>query len=439
MRRPIKIHTVSLGCPKNRVDAETVLGAVPGGVTPVSDPALADLVLINTCSFIQPAVKESVRVILDTAEAIRGLSPRPKLAVTGCLPARYGEELRAELPEVDVWGVPAELAELPGRLFSAVRPGMADLRGAAAGGRLVSTPPGFAYLKVAEGCNHACAYCTIPSIRGRLVSRPVAEAAAEAAGIVSGGVRELVLVAQDLTAYGRDLAAGQGLADLVAALAPLPGLAWLRLMYLYPSGMTDELLDFLADVGPPLLPYFDIPFQHVHPDVLRAMGRPRSDAPEAVLDRVRRRFPDAAIRTTFITGFPGETPRRFQALLDFVERQRLHHVGVFPFSPEEGTRAVGLPGRVSGAEAARRRDALMELQAGISSAVLAGYVGRSLPVMVDAPHPEWPGLHVGRTWFQAPEVDGSTYVSGPGVAPGRLVSAEIVESKDYDLVALAGD
>jgi tRNA-2-methylthio-N6-dimethylallyladenosine synthase/ribosomal protein S12 methylthiotransferase len=440
MTRPIRIHSVSLGCPKNRVDAETMLGAVPGGVELVAEPQAADLVVINTCSFIKPAVEESVRVILQTAEAIRGLTPRPKLAVTGCLPARYGDELRQGLPEVDLWGLPTELAQLPERLFRLASPpgaALPDLREKGGGGRLVSTPPGFAYLKVAEGCNHACAYCTIPSIRGRLRSRTVADIAAEAGALVAGGAKELVLVAQDLTAYGRDLGGGQGLAKLVEALAPLSGLSWLRLMYLYPSGLSAELLDFLASVGPPLLPYFDIPFQHVHPDVLQAMGRPRSDAPEAVLARVRQRFPEAAVRTTFITGFPGETPRRFQALVDFVARERLHHVGVFPFSPEEGTRAVALPGKVSGAEAKRRRDAVMELQAGVSADILAGYVGRSLPVMVDAPHAEWPGLCLGRTWFQAPEVDGVTYVSGPGVVPGRLATAEIVESKDYDLVALA--
>ncbi len=439
MTGPIKIHSVSLGCPKNRVDAETVLGAMPGGIEIVADPAAADLVVINTCSFIRPAVEESVQVILETAQAIRGLSPRPKLAVTGCLPARYGEELRAGLPEVDIWGLPSELDALPGRLFLAARGETADAGSdTAPGARLLSTPPGYAYVKIAEGCNHACAYCTIPSIRGRLSSRAVAEVVAEAGGLVARGVSELVLVAQDLTAYGRDAGRGQGLRELVEGLLPLPGLSWLRLMYLYPSGLDAGLLDFLAAAGPPLLPYFDIPFQHVHPDILKAMGRPRSDAPEAVVDRVRRRFPEAAIRTTLITGFPGETPRRFQALLDFVAKTRLHHVGVFPFSPEEGTRAVNLPGKVSGAEARRRRDVLMELQAEISADILAGYVGQTLPVLVDTPHPEWPGLHLGRTWFQAPEADGVTYVSGPGVAPGRLVSAEIVEAKDYDLVALAG-
>ncbi len=444
MKRPIKVHCVSLGCPKNRVDVETMLGCVPEGVAIVAEPGLAELVVINTCSFIAPAVEESVRVIVETAEAIRDLSPRPRLAVTGCLPARYGEELRRELPEVDLWGLPSELDLLPGRLFRAVRGQAAPSRqgGEKAGGqpcgeRLISTPPGYAYVKIADGCNHACAYCTIPSIRGRLNSRPAGDIVAEARGLLARGVSELVLVAQDLTAYGRDLGVKNGLQRLVEQLLGLSGLAWLRLLYLYPSGLDEGFARFLASAGPPLLPSFDIPFQHAHPDVLTAMGRPRSAPPEAILERVRRHSPEAAIRTTFITGFPGETPRRFQALCDFVAASRMHHVGVFPFSPEAGTRAVTLPGKVSHREALRRRETLMAIQAEISAGILSGYVGRTMRVMVDAPHPEWPGLFVGRTWFQAPEVDGVTYVSGPGVETGRMVSAEIVESKDYDLVALA--
>lgn len=436
MKNPIKVYCISLGCPKNRVDVETMLGGIAGGVEVVAAPESADVVVINTCSFIAPAVEESVRTIVETAEAIRDLSPRPKLAVTGCLPARYGTELRRELPEVDIWGLPTELDVLPDRLARAVRGG-GEGGEPPRGQRLISTPPGYAYVKIAEGCNHACAYCTIPSIRGRLASRPAEEIVREARELLDRGVSELVLVAQDLTAYGRDLGLKNGLERLAESLLALPGLVWLRLLYLYPSGIDEGFARFLGSAGPPLVPSFDIPFQHVHPDVLAAMRRPRSAPPAAILERVRRHIPDAAIRTTFITGFPGETPRRFQALCDFVAASRLHNVGVFPFSPEEGTRAVTLPGRVSRKEALRRRETLMAIQAEISAEILSDYVGRSMRVLVDAPHPEWPGLFVGRTWFQAPEVDGVTYVSGPGVAPGRMVTAEIVESKDYDLVALA--
>jgi len=245
------------------------------------------------------------------------------------------------------------------------------------------------------------------------------------------------VVAQDVTAYGRDLGLKDGLARLLEKLLPLPGLRWLRLLYLYPSGLTDSLLSFLAQAGKPFVPYFDIPFQHVHPDILTAMGRPKSAAAEAVVERVRRHFPEAAIRTTFIVGLPGEKKEHFQALLDFVQRARLHHVGVFPYHREEGTPAATMAGQVRRDEKERRAETIMAAQKEISADILDGYVGQELPVLVDAPHPEWPGLHLGRTWFQAPEIDGVTYVSGPGVQPGALVAATIEEAKDYDLVALA--
>lgn len=432
MAKTYKVFTISLGCPKNRVDTEVILGGLPFRTVAASGPETADLVCINTCSFIEPAVTESVRAVLDAAEAIRDLSPRPVLAVMGCLPARFGEGLRAELPEVDVWGLPTELDLLPGRLAQAL-----SAEDAPPTGRLPSTPPSYAYLKIAEGCDHACRYCTIPSIRGPLASRPMADLVEEAKGLLARGVSELVVVAQDVTAYGRDLGLKDGLARLLEKLLPLDGLAWLRLLYLYPSGLTESLLSFLAGAGGPFLPYFDIPFQHVHPDILAAMGRPKSAAAEAVVARVRKHFPEAAIRTTFIVGFPGEKKEHFQSLLDFVQRARLHHVGVFPYHREEGTPAATMAGQVRRDVKERRVEAIMAAQKEISADILERYVGQEQPVLVDAPHPEWPGLHVGRTWFQAPEIDGVTYISGPGVKPGAMVTATIEEAKDYDLVGLA--
>lgn len=432
MAKTYRVHVVSLGCPKNRVDTETLLGGLPFRTETVPGPENADLVLVNTCAFIAPAVEESVRTILELAETRRGLSPRPVLAVTGCLPARFGAELRRELPEVDVWGLPAEPEALARRLAEAL-----GAEPAAPAGRVASTPPSYAYLKIAEGCDHACRYCTIPAIRGRLASRPLDDLAREARGLVERGVRELVLVAQDVTAYGRDLGLADGLKRLLERLLPLPGLAWLRLLYLYPSGLTEDLLAFLAGAGRPFVPYFDIPFQHVHPELLAAMGRPRSAAAAHVVERVRHYFPEAALRTTWIVGLPGERREHFQALLDFVRQTRLTHVGVFPYHREEGTPAASLPGQVRQDVKERRVAAVMAAQAAISATILGEYVGRELEVLVDAPHPEWPGLHVGRVWFQAPEIDGVTYVSGPGVVPGALVTAEIEESQTYDLVALA--
>ena len=432
MAKTYKVYAVSLGCPKNRVDTETLLGGLPFAAQVVAGPETADLVLINTCSFIEPAVEESVRAVLDAAEAIRELSPRPLLAVVGCLPARFGDELRQGLPEVDFWGLPSELDLIPGRLAGAL--GADD---AAPTGRVASTPPSYAYLKIAEGCDHACRYCTIPAIRGPLVSRPVAPLVAEARTLIDQGASELILVAQDVTAYGRDMQLAGGLKPLLEQLLPLSGLRWLRLLYLYPSGLTDDLLGFLAGAGRPFVPYFDIPFQHVHPEMLAAMARPKAAGALTIVDRVRRHFPEAAIRSTFIVGLPGEKKAHFQALLDFVTKARLHHLGVFPYCAEAGTPAAVMPGQVRRDVKARRADAIMAAQRAVSADILAGSVGEDMQVLVDAPHPEWPGLHVGRTWFQAPEIDGVTYVSGPEVRPGAMVTATIEESKDYDLVALA--
>ncbi|WP_300156831.1 30S ribosomal protein S12 methylthiotransferase RimO [Solidesulfovibrio sp.] len=432
MAKTCRVHAVSLGCPKNRVDTETALGGLPFAHEMVDSPEKADLVVINTCSFIAPAVEESVAAILETAEALRELSPRPKLAVMGCLPARFGEELRQGLPEVDVWGLPSELDVIPVRLAEAL-----GASPAAPTGRLASTPPSYAYLKIAEGCDHACRYCTIPSIRGPLVSRPMEAVVEEARGLLGRGASELVVVAQDVTAYGRDLGLKEGLKGLLERLLPLSGLKWLRLLYLYPSGVTDSLLSFLAGAGRPFVPYFDIPFQHVHPDMLAAMARPKAAAADAVVERVRRHFPQAALRSTFIVGLPGEKKEHFQALLDFVARSRLHHLGVFPYHREEGTPAASMGGQVRRDVKDRRVEAVMAAQREISADIMEGYVGTDQEVLVDAPHGEWPGLHVGRCWFQAPEIDGVTYVSGPGVVPGKMIAATIEEAKEYDLVALA--
>lgn len=426
----IKMHAISLGCPKNRVDTERLLGSV--GAVAVERLEDAEVVLINTCGFIQPAVEESLATIFETARAIAALPKKPLLAVAGCLVSRYGAGLAGEIGEADIWLSTREIELWPGKLARALGRAIAPL-----GERLVSTPPGYAYLKISEGCGHKCAFCAIPAIRGVHVSRAPQDILREAAWLTSQGAHELVLVAQDTTAWGRDLPEKRDLRHLLERLLGLDGLDWLRLLYLYPAGLTEELLGFMRQAGPKLLPYFDIPLQHASPEILAAMGRPFAKDPRLVIERVRRHFPEAALRTSLIVGFPGEKPHHFKCLSEFVAGARFHHLGVFPYHREDGTRAATLPGQVGGAVKTRRRAELMELQAGISEDILAGYVGSELDVLVDAPHPEWPGLHVGRTWFQAPEVDGVTYVSGPSVAPGKMVSAVIEEAKTYDLVALA--
>lgn len=432
---PIRVHTISLGCPKNRVDTERMLGVLGNGLVPVDSAAGADLVLVNTCGFIRPAVEESVDTILAVIREAEAASPRPVIAVTGCMVSRYGaQDLSADLPEVDLWLSTRELGNWPQLVGAAL--GKKDLD--AMGPRRLSTAPGYAYLKISEGCSHKCAFCTIPSIRGKHVSRSLDELEREARLLVEqGGVPELVLVGQDVTSYGRDLDLKDGLKHLLDRLMPIKGLKWLRLMYLYPAGLTDGLLKHLAGLGRPLLPYFDIPLQHAHPEILSAMGRPFAQDPSLVIDRVRKHFPEAALRTSLIVGFPGETDKHFKALKQFVERTRFTNMGVFPYHQEEGTKAADLPDQVPQGTKTRRRNALMKLQEEISRERLEGLIGTRQEVLVEEPSPEWPGLHTGRVWFQAPEVDGVTYVSGPKVKPGKLVMADIEQAQSYDLVGLA--
>lgn len=433
----VRVHTISLGCPKNQVDTEWMLGGFGSAFVNAAGPEDADVVLVNTCGFIEPAVSESLQVILDTAQALAGLDPRPPLVVTGCLVSRYGQDLRAELPEVDLFLEIRRQGELQQRVreLLAARDGHSPLQDFQPA-RLLTTAPGFAYLKIAEGCDNRCRFCTIPSIRGPLVSRPESAILDDAKRCLDQGRKELVLIAQDVTAYGRDRGE-RALRGLLEKLAPLPGLSWMRLMYLYPAGLDRDLLSFLRDLGRPFIPYFDIPLQHAHPDILASMGRPFRRDPRDVVAQVREFFPDAALRTTFIVGYPGETEERFAALETFVRDARFMHLGVFPYYPEDGSEAAVLPDQLPDEVKEERRDRIMTLQAEISEELLSEFEGAELEVLVDRPHEEWPGLYEGRAWFQAPEVDGITYVSGENVRPGRMVRAVIEETKTYDLVALA--
>ena len=316
------------------------------------------------------------------------------------------------------------------------RVGISKYKKSVLGARLLTTPKSFAYLKISEGCNNKCSFCTIPSIRGRLKSRPLDQVMQEAKFILDQGAKEIILVAQDSTAYGRDLGYKYGLRTLLDKLLSLSRLKWLRIMYLYPAGLSQSLLKFLAGCGEPFVPYFDLPLQHAHPQILKSMGRPFARNPQEIIDRIRNYLPGAALRTTLIVGYPGETDKHFQTLCDFVERSCFHHLGVFPYYPEQGTKAATLPHQVPDREKIARQETIMALQQKISARILAEYEGETMDVLVDQPHPEWPGLFIGRTWFQAPEIDGVTYISGPDVHSGSMVPAMIHEAKVYDLVAL---
>ena len=430
----LRCWSMSLGCPKNRVDTERLLGSLGVHIVPVDAPENADLAFINTCGFIAPAIQESVHAIAQAIADIEDIPGRPLLAVGGCMVGRFGAKtLAPELPEVDLWLDNAHLAEWPARLRSALH-----LAGPLPPeGRLLSTPPSYAWLKISDGCRHNCAFCTIPKIRGPLVSRSAGDVTSEARTLLDRGVKELVLVAQDVSAWGADFRDGSDLRFLLDNLLPLQGLHRLRLLYLYPTGLTEELLAYLRDAGAPFVPYFDVPLQHSHHDVLTRMGRPFASDPRRVIDRIRHYMPNAALRTSLIAGFPGETDSQFADLVRFVEEVRFQHLGVFAYQAEEGTPAASMPHQIADAIKEQRRNAIMEVQRDISAEWLEQFAGQRLDVLVDAPFPEWPGLHTGRTWFQAPEIDGVTYISGSGVEPGRLVEADITETKEYDLVALA--
>ncbi len=437
----IKVNTISLGCPKNRVDTERLLGTLGDAMIPVESVGEADLALINTCGFIQPAVEESVNTILeavrDATEAGKNSEKKPLVAVAGCLVSRYGQDLKDDLPEVDLWLNTEEIELWPAMVAAALTEAQAAAVESGTPRRL-STAPSYAYLKISEGCSHNCRFCTIPSIRGAHKSWPVDFLVKEAAELAKA-VPEIIVVGQDSTAYGSDLDSGDNLRPLVDGLSKLSGLEWLRIMYLYPAGLTEDLLGFLKEIGKPFLPYFDIPLQHAHPDVLSSMGRPFARNPEKVIDRVRKFFPDAALRTTFIVGYPGETDEHFDHLMAFAEKTRFHHLGVFPYWPEDGTPAAAMDNQVADEVKQFRRDTLMELQGDISEEILSEYVGETLPVLIEKPSPEWPGLYVGRAWFQAPEVDGVTYVSAPpdqDLAVGTIIDVEIEKADTYDLSGL---
>ncbi len=427
----MKVYSVSLGCPKNRVDTEHFLGSLGSDVSLVPHLGRADVVFINTCGFILPAVQESVRTILDAVAHCGRLKRRPFLVVGGCLSGRYGvTELAKEIPEVDLWLDGIERSTWAEQLLTRLSLPLPPA------GRLLSTPPSYAWLKISDGCRHHCAFCTIPAIRGRHRSLSRAVLREEASLLLERGVKELVLVAQDTTAWGEDIDEPHGLVSLLEELVKLDGLQRLRLMYLYPAGISKKLLSFIADTGAPVLPYFDIPLQHAHPEILQRMGRPFAGDPRKAVDRIRTALPEAALRTSLIVGFPGETEAHFKALCDFVQDMQCAHLGVFAYQPEEGTPAASFPNQLPDAVKEERRAAIMRIQAEISESWLSSFVGQKMEVLVDAPHPEWPGLHTGRVWFQAPEIDGVTYISGEGVTPGALVEANIEESAVYDLTAL---
>jgi ribosomal protein S12 methylthiotransferase len=455
----MKIGLVSLGCPKNLVDGEVMLGlARDAGHQITADAAEAEVIVVNTCAFIESARQESIDTILEMAGHKRG-GACGRLVVTGCLAERYRDRLREEMPEIDVVLGTGEVPQVvraleepaPLRFFrgpaGVAAPSLPDAGGGdadlptylydAGTPRILTTPRHVAYLKVAEGCDYTCAFCIIPRLRGTYRSRPAESILREARTLADRGVKELILISQDTTFYGIDRRERGALPRLLRELNAIDGLEWIRLLYLYPTTIGLDALEAMAECEK-VCRYVDLPLQHASDPVLRRMGRPGSRRTyDRLLARIRERVPGVAIRTTFIVGFPGETGEDFDALTRFVADSGFDHVGVFTYSHEEGTRAYALADDVPPAVKRRRRNRLMSLQKQLVRRRQRGRRGEQTVVLVEGPSAESPLVLQGRLESQAPEIDPVAYLTecDPSAYPaGTLVRAEIVGARDYDLV-----
>ena len=466
----MKIGFVSLGCPKNLVDSEVMMGlSQEGGHTLTPDPSDADVLVVNTCAFIDKAKEESINTILELAEFKKTGSCK-RLVVTGCLGERYRDELKAQIPEIDAVLGTGDVPEIVGaiegtrrsviplRLISGARSTEPEVRPSTSSGRpepvegrslptylydadsprVFATPRHFAYIKVAEGCDYKCSFCIIPTLRGHYRSRPVDAIVREARALAARGIREIILISQDTTFYGRDIGHGAALPQLLRELNQVEGIDWIRLLYLYPTTITDDILDAMAECEK-VCKYIDLPLQHASDDVLRRMKRPGTGKGyQRLLANIRARVPGVSLRTTFIVGFPGETEAEFGSLLAFVRTVGFDHVGVFTYSHEEGTSAYELPDDVPAGVKARRRNRLMAEQKRIVTRAQKGRIGTQVQVMVDGPSAEHELVWRGRLAGQAPEIDPVVYLTETDtefLRPGALLQAEIVGSREYDLVA----
>lgn len=426
------IAIAHLGCEKNRVDTEHILGLlVQAGYSVDSNEELADYVIVNTCSFIQAAREESVRTLVELAEADK------RIVITGCMAQHFQDQLMEELPEaVAVVGTGDynKIVEVIQRVESGerVKQVTADPTYIAdeTTPRYRTTPEAVAYLRVAEGCDYRCAFCIIPHLRGNQRSRSIESIVAEAEQLAEEGVKEIILISQITTNYGLDLYGKPKLAELLRALGKVE-VPWIRMHYAYPTGLTPDVIKAIQETAN-ILPYLDLPLQHSHPEILRAMNRPwQGNVNDAIIEKIKTALPEATLRTTFIVGFPGETDDYFEHLLQFVQRHEFDHVGVFTFSPEEGTPAYSLPNQLPQEVMEARRDALMQIQQPISLKKNQQLIGKVVDVLIEQENPET-GELIGRSTRFAPEVDGLVYVQGD-VSLASIVPVEITDADIYDL------
>lgn len=443
----MKIGVVSLGCPKNLVDSETMLGLIhEENYEITNDPSEAEIIIVNTCGFIESAKEESINTILQMAEYKKSGSCK-YIIVTGCLSQRYAEELFNELPEADaIAGVEVydEIGSIIKRVMNGERfimlerskPDVIYTSKETFLPRILTTPSYTAYLKIAEGCDNCCSYCAIPKIRGPYRSKPMEQVLKEAKALADNGVKELIVVAQDTTRYGEDLPGGKLLlADLLKELNKIESLKWIRVMYCYPNNFTDELIETFASLDK-VCKYVDLPLQHASNRLLASMNRyDAREEVETLLAKLRKRIPGIVIRTTFIVGFPGETDADFEELKEFVEQQRFENAGVFAYSQEEGTVAGAMPNQIPDEIKQERYHELMALQAQISEEIHKDTEGQTLEVLVEGIEEDGSGLHYGRSYREAPDIDGLVFIENPGdIKPGCFVKVNILQGFTYESV-----
>ncbi len=438
----MKVGVISLGCAKNLVDTEVMLGILrDNGIIITPNPAEADILIINTCAFIASAKEESITTILNFAEYKVEGNCR-SLIVAGCLGQRYRQELLDEMPEIDAivgtgaWHRIMEAVEetLSGRRVILI--GEKEVIYSAKTPRLITTPDYTAYVKIAEGCNHRCAFCAIPLIRGKQISRPIEDILAEVEKLAENGVKEINLIAQDTTNYGRDIYGEVKLCDLLRELVKVEKIHWIRILYSYPQHFTDELIDLIAS-EPKICKYVDLPLQHADDAVLKRMHRPDTrESIETLLNKLREKIPNVAIRSTFMVGFPGETDEEFQTLKNFIETQRLDKVGVFVYSPEEGTAAYEMDGQIDEGTAQERYHELMSIQSLISQEINESLEGKEFEVLVEGRDMEVSEVVAGRSYREAPEVDGQIYIENDNRSnAGDIIRVKVLAGFVYDLAA----
>ncbi|MGV8057429.1 MAG: 30S ribosomal protein S12 methylthiotransferase RimO [Smithellaceae bacterium] len=439
-----KVHIISLGCSKNLIDSE-VMGGLLGqsGMQLVSRRELADIIIVNTCAFINPAKEEALEEILLLAHEKKEGSHPFRLVVTGCLAQRYGKQLLSEIPEVDLFAGTGEVGNIVSHInkLDSLKAKHAaiitkpDFLMTSQHARVLSNTSVSTYLKISDGCSNCCTYCVIPAVRGKARSRHPDDILKEAQMLADRGIKEIIITGQDTTAYGHDLKSRPQLQDLLADMAGIKGIKWIRLLYAHPAHITLEMMKSMA-ADKKICRYIDLPVQHIDDDILKAMNRKvTSTGIKEIIAQAREIMPDVALRTSIIVGFAGETQKRFDRLLDFIRETKFDHLGVFPYSQEEGTKASLFTSRISEKEKQRRRDIIMNEQAAISNKINQGIIGTTQDVLIEGKSERSDYAYAGRCRRQAPEIDGITYVKGKQVKTGSIVKCRIIDADDYDLFA----